>query len=236
MALIHTDHGAVVRKSMHPLASPDASHEGDSAQSSPNQYSSRQSIDMVALQARLRTVSTDSIRRSRFPLHWSVENEPDAVTISSIRSAHAIDPSVLHQKDGANCTLLHLAASRARLDVLSELLALGGTQDLYETGSGGKTPLGALELTIKSTRLLVGRAGEPFEGHDEVMCKCKLVILKAMGSRLLDGSSDEEYLKRIKWGCTCNNCIDGWLSPAMLFRLQGRSSPHYILSQASLRR
>ncbi|EIM82040.1 uncharacterized protein STEHIDRAFT_161392 [Stereum hirsutum FP-91666 SS1] len=223
----HTDHSAVARKSMHPSASPDASHEGDSAQSSPNHYSSRQSIDMVALQAKLRTVSSDSIRRSHFPLHWSVENELDAVTISSIRSAHAIDPSALHQKDGANSTLLHLAASRARLDVLSELLALGGTQDLDETDSWDRSPLGALVCLMRAAREFIERAGVPFEGHDEVMCKSKLVMLKVMGSSLLEGSSDEEYLKKIKWGCTCNNCIDGWLSPAMLFRLQARAAGTY---------
>lgn len=219
MASTNTDRIAVDRKATR-LSTSNVDN-GDNAQSQSTHYA-HQPINMAALQTRLQAVSADEARRARFPLHWFVENEPDDATISSIHRRHAADPSVLHEKDGASATLLHMTTSKCRPEVLTELLSLGGIQDLNQVDERGRTPLGALELTMKVARELRKQTGTPFEGCGEAACRCKLVILKATGSRLLEGASDEELLKRIKWGCTCEKCIDSQLSPSMLFRLQSQ--------------
>lgn len=108
--------------------------------------------------------------------------------------------------------------------VLMELLHLGGVEDLDVKDFNGDTPLMVLDRFMSACRKFERFSGlVEWEGHDAEDCRCKLIMLKAMKSQILDleGCSEDDILARIKWGCTCGKCIQGWLSPSMLFRLEG---------------
>ncbi|OCH95440.1 hypothetical protein OBBRIDRAFT_883992 [Obba rivulosa] len=47
-----------------------------------------------------------------------------------------------------------------------------------------------------------------------------LRALLELGSDLNVGGTDEEFLRRDSWDCTCRRCVGGWLSPRLSWRIQ----------------
>ncbi|EXJ80685.1 hypothetical protein A1O3_06969 [Capronia epimyces CBS 606.96] len=117
-------------------------------------------------------------------------------------------------------TLLHLAALRFSLNGLTWILESEvGSQMEQMRNSVGDTPLEALLLKLEARRTRkMSRSWDiravKFEGHDIKAVKC---VAKLKGLPL-DTCTDVD-LARISYGCTCGECIEGFLSPRMSYAL-----------------
>lgn len=91
------------------------------------------------------------------------------------------------------------------------------------------TPLEALDESMRSTRLFLETMGIPWNGYSTEELTCQYLLKKAQNVPGLP-SSEAEYISLCKLGCTCGQCIDGWLSGRMRFllsRKRGFSVPHF---------
>ncbi|KAL0961302.1 hypothetical protein HGRIS_006261 [Hohenbuehelia grisea] len=80
------------------------------------------------------------------------------------------------------------------------------------------TPLELLARDLRTKREFLASYNTPWSGHADEALVTKYIIKSAMGTRI--GLPECAYIKQKKWGCTCNECACGWLSPRMCFRLQ----------------
>lgn len=106
-----------------------------------------------------------------------------------------------------------MAASKGRPAVVTELLSLGARSDLHEKNKEGRTPLACIDDEMLKGREFFKMVGVPFKGHEMSKCRCKVLIMEAMGQA-------PPSLEMMKWGCTCGQCHGGWLSPRMKYRLE----------------
>jgi hypothetical protein len=132
-------------------------------------------------------------------------------------------------EDGNN--VLHILATRSKPKsiewIMSQLPEL-----LNRRNTGGETPLDALEFYLEKSRTMLGifsrifHISDKFKGFSEESVDC-LILLKG-----LTHPSAFDRL-RLKFGCTCGQCILGILSPRMRFALECQSEmQHDILLDA----
>ncbi|EHY58920.1 hypothetical protein ABEF92_001732 [Exophiala dermatitidis] len=117
-------------------------------------------------------------------------------------------------------TLLHIAALRFCYDALNWLMDEGPGPAMAEMrNTVGDTPLEALllELETRRTWKLSGSSVtltmDEFEGHSRQAVKCVARLRDLELKTTLD-------FKRIACGCTCGECIQGFLSPRMRDELE----------------
>ena len=60
---------------------------------------------------------------------------------------------------------------------------------------------------------------QTWEGYKDEDLVLELLLKKAMGIHISEGS-EAEYLRKRKWGCTCGQCDEGWMSKRMRLRLK----------------
>lgn len=117
-------------------------------------------------------------------------------------------------------SILHLVAKQSEPKAVEWLLercpGLLGVRN-----HRGETPLDALETYLESMRRMKSQFGtrfkdvsDDFDGHSDLSIAC-LTRLKGLDLSSMD---DPSYL-RLKFGCTCDQCVAGFFSPRMRFAL-----------------
>jgi hypothetical protein len=130
-------------------------------------------------------------------------------------------------RDPNGFTPVHGAAACENPHALRELLALdpsGMAEDLKSTkNKDGMTPLEALKSSMLSTKEFMETLLHKWDGYDDKGLRCEYLVQKALGClpALAAAETEEVYIKKRKFGCTCGMCADGWLSPRMRVRLIG---------------
>lgn len=142
--------------------------------------------------------------------------------IEVIRSSYKRDPNSIHLRDPGGNTPIALAAFRGNHFAVNVLLELGVEEDLSDrNNSDSLTPLERCERTLRDSREFSETLLGMWTGYDENFLKTRAAFLRAKG---VDVGTDEEFIERTKWGCTCGKCTDGWLSARMRLSLEGNGS------------
>lgn len=131
------------------------------------------------------------------------------------------DASSTSKDKNAN-TVLHLAASIFDVACVEYILKQGIATQLLETrNSRGETSVETLQFKLEELRTqkiideLTVPVSDRFSGHDGSAVRC-LILLKELGSveSLVDLQGPETLLQ-IAGGCTCGQCLQGFLSAWM---------------------
>jgi hypothetical protein len=117
-------------------------------------------------------------------------------------------------------TVLHILAAKSKPK--SVKWVLGQFPELLNLRNAhGETPLDALEFHLEKTRTRLGTShmfpirhvSDKFKGFSNESVACLLLLKGLTNPSALDRL-------RIKYGCTCGQCVLGILSPRMRFALQ----------------
>lgn len=162
----------------------------------------------------------------RYPVHHAIATSVRSGTTIEpiIRRVYDADHESVRRADDNGLTPLHLAAGLPRLAAVRALLALpeesGVKEDLTRRDNAdGVTPLEACEHQMRSTREFSESMLGAWAGNSEDGLRVTLLLRRAAGENITE--TDDEYVRVRRWGCTCNTCAGGWLSPRMKYRLQG---------------
>jgi len=135
-------------------------------------------------------------------------------------SADACWPS----KDKYGNTVLHLAAAIFDSACVEWILNQDfGTSLLQSRNHRGETPLELLQFKLEKLRTqrcinaFTASISDEFKGHNENAVRC-LILLKRLDHPELGA------LQQIFGGCTCGQCLEGFLSPRMLHALRTQAS------------
>jgi hypothetical protein len=108
---------------------------------------------------------------------------------------------------------------------LRALISLGLSDEDFNSRDNGDhlTPLEACSAAMCSSRELEEiLMYDGWKGYSDISLHIKATLKRAMGHPM--PPTNEEYVAKKKWGCTCGKCHGGWLSPRMLIRLHGEIS------------
>lgn len=117
--------------------------------------------------------------------------------------------------DEVGNTLLHLVSTSSKVECTKWLMERNPNMCSIRNHEGD-TPLESLETSIERRRTI--REGhcsredisDRFIGTDDATILC-LIVLRNLASEQLS----EAAFSRLKFGCTCDNCVGGFLSPRM---------------------
>ena len=155
------------------------------------------------------------------PLHVMIASVKTPFVGNVIRSEYASNPSNIRKKTADGFTPIHMAAAVQNVHALRTLLELGVGDDLQDSANKlGTTPLEALDSAMRSNRQFMDTMLGVWNGYSVEDLTCQYLLKWAMGMPLVP-PSEAEYVHQRKYGCTCGQCTDGWLSPRMRFRLAG---------------
>jgi hypothetical protein len=156
-----------------------------------------------------------------YPLHSAIANNNTARIAAVLASAHASDPAKIRQPDSMGFTPLHVAASVPNLFAVRALLRLCAAGDLRNASNKEHlTPLDRLQDTMRQTRELTETTRGVWDGYPREALVCEYLLRKALRvPPILE--SEEEYIVKRRFGCTCGSCTDQWLSPRMRRCLKG---------------
>lgn len=157
--------------------------------------------------------------QQRFPLHSAIANNKTDSIVETIRQAHTEDPSSIHRGDENGFQPIFVAVIIGNVAAVRALVALGVQEDLIRRdNTDGLTVREICDREMHTSRefqeTLIGK----WAGYTNNQLQIHLMIKRAMGDEVQE--TDDEYLAARKWGCSCGKCVDGWLSPMMLYRLQ----------------
>lgn len=153
-----------------------------------------------------------------YPLHHAIISLPDVSCLEMLRRSNDLGKINDH---GEN--LLHLAAMNLKERCIEFLLqkaeknhhlTMGRTRDGY-------TPLELVLHQIEGARdrdevgCGKGTPQDRFTGASERTTRALIAFH--------GGSLSEEKLQQLKYGCTCGECLDGFLSPRMCVALQSEA-------------
>lgn len=158
------------------------------------------------------------------PLHHAVIVLADNDCVEYLNQQRTLIPitdAAWEAVDRSGNTILHLTATKSKIKSLIWIMdSRLGTTLIGVRNHEGYTPLEALQSHLESTRVkkeLMGRwliraASDDFRGfsNEAILCLCRL-----RGMR----STTRKEFAQIKGGCTCGECIEGFLSPRMLLAL-----------------
>lgn len=122
--------------------------------------------------------------------------------------------------NSARNNILHLAASRGKYKSVQWLLENADEDQVLSSGrnENGYTPLEQLQSDLESIRTkrevgtMIVCMSDQFCGFPEQAIDC-LVALQSIKT------PTNIQLLQLKYGCTCGECVDGFLSPRMKFAL-----------------
>lgn len=159
-----------------------------------------------------------------FPIHCAIVNETENELKSTLLLVHATNPASLCKTDTKGNTPLHMAAIAMQASTLRLLLQLGCLPDLQARNIKYRTPIEALVANLQSSRDFMQTFGTcSFKGHEE-FAEHTWQFLTQVGP---DGKPvGLEDAARLKYGCTCGNCRDGWLSERAALHLEGLFMRH----------
>ncbi|PGH09241.1 hypothetical protein AJ80_07718 [Polytolypa hystricis UAMH7299] len=116
------------------------------------------------------------------------------------------------QKDFRGRTLVHATAVNSKPNSLRFLLRLAACQPLLQVrDDDGNTPEEALVERLERCRMRRDVGTDLFDGRSIESIKC-LAILRG-------GNVDAHSHQQLKFGCTCNQCVNGFISPRMRLTL-----------------
>ena len=163
------------------------------------------------------------ILKRRYPLHYAIKCLADKdcleflLSFTSDNSAESFDIEAIN---GHGDTVLHVAAKASKSACLSWIMDSPSRMKLLSLRNHeGYTPLEALKARLECERISeaygVSRTkciADKFDGFDDdsVACLLKLVGLEA---------PTPEQRDMAKFGCSCGQCVAGFLSPRMIQKL-----------------
>ncbi|SPO05334.1 uncharacterized protein DNG_08021 [Cephalotrichum gorgonifer] len=165
------------------------------------------------------------------PLHYAVKTLPDKDALVLLKS-HTRDGILeefpLAALDGRGDTVLHAAAKASKPRCVAWLLReLTNPTFTKAENYAGYTPLEALRAKLEASRVQAsyghGRmqiVADQFDGFDEDSVTC-LLLLQGVS----EPSPDQRM--RAKFGCSCGECLGGFLSPRMLLKLKEQAKMCY---------
>ncbi len=161
-----------------------------------------------------------------FPCDQTIIQSNDGETLELLKArllAHpATDPVWLSvDKHGNN--IMHAVARGCKAESLSWLLQLPISEELRSSRNlRGETPLEGLEDLLESKRTM-GQVGlltipmaDSFGGFAPLETNC-LLLLKGLSNPTPD------QIMQLAYGCTCGECLGGFLSPRLSFALECRA-------------
>ncbi|KUL83668.1 hypothetical protein ZTR_11068 [Talaromyces verruculosus] len=165
-----------------------------------------------------------------FPLHHAATTLPDLECVEYLKKAATKACFDLTVVDRTHRTLLHTLARKLKPNSMMWLLENVNAAESWKTTRdiNGDTPLDVLQDFLEDIRTkrnhLMGNmhVSDNFRGFPPPAVECL---------RLLDASSMFENsalsTSRLKYGCTCGQCIEGFLSPRMRLALLDRANTIY---------
>nr|KAK5441256.1 hypothetical protein LTR18_007100 [Exophiala xenobiotica] len=136
-------------------------------------------------------------------------------------------------KDGNS--VLHLVAKMFNVACVDWILKQDFSTRLLETrNNNGETPLESLQFKLENLRTrmvtingLTVPVSDRFEGHNDDAVRC-LLLLQGLGSvESMVKLKGRNALQQIIRGCTCGQCLKGFLSPRMSYALQCQAHHGY---------
>lgn len=188
-------------------------------------------IRPAALNASARADGQDSPLTDTFgnPIIWEQKKYNDAemkaLLEAHLQSCPATDPLWV-STDRHNNNILHVLAQTAKVESLAWALRLPVADNLRSARNlEGETPLEVLRCQLESERTWrqVGMAqvvmSDLFSGFTPEQVECLKLL------EYLNPSSDE--LMRLAFGCSCGECLGGFLSPRNRFALLCQAETHH---------
>jgi hypothetical protein len=172
----------------------------------------------VKIQLGKRTLST---LQKDFPLHHAATTLTNLECVEYLKKAATEDGANLTMLDRTQRTLLHTLARKLKLKSITWLLENVDGAVSWKTvrDINGDTPFDVLKDFLEDIRtkrhLFMGNlhVSDGFQGFPSPAVEC-LSLLGLAPGEVLDLS-----ISRLKYGCTCGQCIDGFLSPRMKLAL-----------------
>ncbi|KAJ7108467.1 ankyrin repeat family protein [Mycena crocata] len=163
------------------------------------------------------TATTFEERQLHFPLHCAIVNDKTANIAAVIQSFYDNDPTCIHRPDDMGFTPISVAVSSQNLIATQKLLEWDLRADLENAvNAEGVTPLEQLANTMRSEKEF-SEIFLQWKGYSDGQIAIERLLKQAMG-QTVDETIDT-YSSKKKYGCTCDRCAGGWLSPRMRFRL-----------------
>ena len=165
------------------------------------------------------------------PLHYALKTLPDKHALAFLKSQTregSLNELPLKALDGRGDTVLHVAAKASMPACVAWLLRQPTIAALVRVDNyAGYTPLEALQSQLESRRvqapyghLRTQLVADTFNGFDEDSVSCLLLFQTS------NEPSPEQRI-RAKFGCSCGECLDGFLSPRMLKKLKDQADSQY---------
>ncbi|KAG7447865.1 uncharacterized protein BT62DRAFT_1075181 [Guyanagaster necrorhizus] len=152
--------------------------------------------------------------RKKYPLHCAIidQNTPEIAKV--IQSFYDKDPASIHVPERRGFLPVFAAARAPNIHALNKLIEIGVAEDLKNFDNiEGVTPLEGVLSFMKLSRELSELRTGMWAGNSEMDMKVINILKTAMNL------PTDSYVQ-FKFGCTCAQCSDGWLSPRMRFALR----------------
>lgn len=171
--------------------------------------------------------------RDALPLHNAASTLTDK-ELKDFFMAHADDKFGWDQVTTSESTLLHLTACKLKPLSMRWLLENVHHADTWKTSRDihGYTPLEALQESLETMRTkkdcgsMVLNVSDEFRGYPDAAVSC-LSLLSGRDTSGLDGTC-------LRYGCTCGECLGGFLSARMRSALIFRGEDKYDFIRAAV--
>ncbi|KAF7957709.1 hypothetical protein EAE96_003279 [Botrytis aclada] len=173
-----------------------------------------------------------TLKEKLTPLNFAAVSLPDIELVKFYKKFNFKDEKKWKQVDSLNNTLLHITACYFKPQSVQWLMDNVNDKQFLTLARNidGYTPLEALQhkLNIIRTRrehgMMTVVISDKFAGFTSDATSCQFVLLTgSMPTNL----SDTQLLLQLKCGCTCGECIGGFLSPRMKLALLFQAETHY---------
>ncbi|KAL4811423.1 hypothetical protein ASPSYDRAFT_41373 [Aspergillus sydowii CBS 593.65] len=181
----------------------------------------------IEIQLGERTLST---LRMEFPLHYAATTLPDLECVEYLKKATTEDKINFATVDRTRRTLLHTLARKLKPESIRWLLAHVKAAVPWKTARdiNGNSPLDALKDFLEDIRtkrhLFMGNlhVSDEFRGFPSPAVECLSLL-----DFTLSGEDSDLSTSRLKYGCSCGQCIGGFLSPRMKLALLDQAGTLY---------
>lgn len=189
----------------------------------------------ASFEERLHQKEVRQIRHARkYPLHHAVSDLTltAAQLNATIKDLLDDNPDAIRSQNEDGWTPLHVAARKGNVYAVRVLLALfspGPQDDLPKRDNLEGTNLlegcqaAMWESKVFADTFLDGECN----GFSEALLRMEYILKVASGGDV-GGLDEDAYTAIRKFGCTCNQCHEGWLSPRMRIRLRGECDHNHL--------
>lgn len=158
--------------------------------------------------------------KKKYPIHYAIYHDKSSRIGLTIRSEYIKDPTSIHERDTAGFSPISIAAGKGHVHAVRTLLELGASSDVMDDHNRAcMNALEKVEEMMRSTREFSEALLGTWDGYPGEPLICEFSLKRAVGLPTMSDTEDGYVTKR-KWGCTCSTCADRWLSPRMRIRLK----------------